>query len=822
MGMLSAAVVWLWGWIWKDGSSGSRETHLLIAMVLCWSTASHLAWSGPLEGAMAEAGLPSRVLHGDALQDLLPLEPLWDVLAPALALSVGSQLGVFGVQLTLGLTFAQPLLLLLFPGFLALLEECNERLLAWHLGGLFGQPMLVAQVAVARAERHAGRGCVKAFGLLVGAYSLGAVAGAGLRRLAHRLPPFLCKVVLKVLVIKLVMLNIFAVRINGDKLGEHHEHAAHEDEHPTQYYQRQKARQMCSQVKTFLAAELERLLQGFTDCTSHLAARSAALFGLMLIMGPAPLPAVDFFAYTPFRKGFAVFWFDVVGVVSYAVVVPLLNEIWQDKTRCMECLDLFFLPSLALGAAAAMFAMLELTSTLHVTLITGLATASCSAVLGALLSADMSEKAPHLADVGMRLAWGLLCGGAAQFLGSQLGQILFLYYSWLGVSLCSFAALLTARHYTRKTCPKTLAASAPWRVAAMQQPEPLILKVMRLRQPGTAPPLPLQGLDVPKALVPMALQQSLVGEPFTGYLHVLNVSHQTVENVAMRVEIDIGASKFTLLNTGASPTKTLPPGEFVDAIVHHELRDAGTYALACLVTYTCAGEQGHFRRAYRFPALQPFAVSHRVIQIDRQLLVECSIENATQGSIYLTSWQLDCAPGFESRLVTELEKDPITGSALPLLLKPRGCFVLVFSAWPEEDAPDSAAVREQELLGSLAMSWRVPDGPAGRLEGHQIRMKAVQVPSLDLQVVECPSQVKVEVPFTIELEVTNRTAEKLEPKMHFDLRLMGAAKLLSVERHLPKLDPGARHRFPMQLLVTVPGLHGLNGVFVMDDRARLN
>ena len=75
-----------------------------------------------------------------------------------------------------------------------------------------------------------------------------------------------------------------------------------------------------------------------------------------------------------FRKGFAVFWVDVVGVVSYAVVavdsamlrhdegrpgscpsrysraekrvsglgdgapqVPVLNEIWQDKTRCMEC-----------------------------------------------------------------------------------------------------------------------------------------------------------------------------------------------------------------------------------------------------------------------------------------------------------------------------------------------------------------------------------------------------------------------------------------------------------------------------------------------------
>lgn len=71
-----------------------------------------------------------------------------------------------------------------------------------------------------------------------------------------------------------------------------------------------------------------------------------------------------------------------------------------------------------------------------------------------------------------------------------------------------------------------------------------------------------------------------------------------------------------------------------------------------------------------------------------------------------------------------------SGSVLPLLLKPRGCFVLVFSAWPEEDAQNDsaprrlraeirgtavtfsdvcqAAVREQELLGSLAMSWRAP------------------------------------------------------------------------------------------------------------------
>lgn len=70
-----------------------------------------------------------------------------------------------------------------------------------------------------------------------------------------------------------------------------------------------------------------------------------------------------------------------------------------------------------------------------------------------------------------------VCGGAAQFLGSQLGQILFLYYSWLGVSLCSFAALLTARHYTRKALVQD-GRSAPFRAApapaALSETRPLL------------------------------------------------------------------------------------------------------------------------------------------------------------------------------------------------------------------------------------------------------------------------------------------------------------------------------------------------------------
>ena len=40
-----------------------------------------------------------------------------------------------------------------------------------------------------------------------------------------------------------------------------------------------------------------------------------------------------------------------------------------------------------------------------------------------------------------------------------------------------------------------------------------------------------------------ALQKCLVGEQFTGYLHVTNTSGQVVDNVGLRVEIDVGAGR---------------------------------------------------------------------------------------------------------------------------------------------------------------------------------------------------------------------------------------------------------------------------------------
>jgi len=364
----------------------------------------------------------------------------------------------------------------------------------------------------------------------------------------------------------------------------------------------------------------------------------------------------------------------------------------------------------------------------------------------------------------------------------------------------------------------------------MEQNEPLVLKVMRLRRPQVEAPAPMLpdcgacASGPPKLLLPMSLTQSLVGEPFAGYLHLANVSTVPVTNVVLKVELQIGpTSRYMLFNNASCPVEKIEPDDFFDTDVERELRNAGTYVLTCHVSYTLPGavqgEPGVFKRSYRFPALQPFAVTHRVAQADQQLLIESNVENATTGSIYLASWRFDCADGFEASLVAgTLGSGDASIEGTMQLLKPRGAHSFVFRVSPKNDTAGTVDVRQLEMVGSLALGWHVPDGPSGCAEGHQIRLRPCATVPLDLRVVECPKEVHVEVPFQLELEVINRGSKPVTPSVVMDLRLMGAIRIHgAAQQAVGHLQPNEVARLPLSLLVALPGLHGLQGLSLVDE-----
>mmetsp|Transcript_47930 Transcript_47930/g.96705 ORF Transcript_47930/g.96705 Transcript_47930/m.96705 type:complete len:363 (-) Transcript_47930:74-1162(-) len=330
----------------------------------------------------------------------------------------------------------------------------------------------------------------------------------------------------------------------------------------------------------------------------------------------------------------------------------------------------------------------------------------------------------------------------------------------------------------------------------------------------------------PKLLLPMALSQSFVGEPFAGYLHLANISAAPVANVVLKVELAIGlAQKYVLFNNASSPIPSIAPEDFFHTDVEHELRNEGSYVLTCSVSYelpTASLQPAPFKRIFKFPAVQPFSVSHRVGQVERQLLVECTIENKTKGSVYLTSWRLDCTDGFEASLMDggapgEQGSSPSSGSSRHLL-RPKGTHSLMFKVSPKSAAVDMTDVRQLDLVGNLALGWQRPDGPTGCAEGHQLRLKPCPPTALDLRVATCPRQVRVEEPFKLELEVVNRAGNAVEPNLLFDLRLMGGVRVHgAAQQALGRLEPYCTARVPLNLLVAVPGMHALQGVSLLDD-----
>lgn len=342
--------------------------------------------------------------------------------------------------------------------------------------------------------------------------------------------------------------------------------------------------------------------------------------------------------------------------------------------------------------------------------------------------------------------------------------------------------------------------------------EPLSLKVMRLRRPHAEQPAPaLQGEPAQRLLLPMSLTQTLAGESFKGYIHLMNNSAVPVRNAIVRIELTINNVKTVLFHNASTPISSIEPGGYFDADVEHALKQEGLYVLSCNVSYVLGGGEQTFKRSYKFKADPPFNVKQRVVEVDRQFLVECVVENATEGNICLTAAALQCPEGLQAETIGAAAGELAAVAAGGGPLRPKGSQGLLFSVKPV--GVDVSAVT---LLGTLALSWHVPDGPSGCALAHEVKIRACAVPVLELRITECPRQVKVEEPFAMDVEVINH-GQPAEPSLVMDLRLMGAVKIHGLTRvPLGRLESHGRILQRLQLVVMVPGLHPLQGVSLED------
>eukprot|EP00927_Polykrikos_kofoidii_P014991 TRINITY_DN16643_c0_g1_i1.p1 TRINITY_DN16643_c0_g1~~TRINITY_DN16643_c0_g1_i1.p1 ORF type:complete len:649 (-),score=136.25 TRINITY_DN16643_c0_g1_i1:28-1974(-) len=345
-------------------------TRLVVFMVFAWSAASQLIRGGFQSGALADSGFASRAeIKEEATGEMLPMELSEDVLLPLLGVSVD----LFGVPWALGLSLAEPLLVLAMPSLPHAVRiasmSFDEHFISRHLGGLFGHPLLIAQVVVLRAERKGidfGERRVAALGALVGGYAIGAAVGSILRRLAQvyfvGIPEAHVFGACLLVLVNLILVNRYGNLLSGGRNPNHGDGGRSDARSREDAYAgglglrneesddaaHMRERNTCDAIQEQASRFEARLVQitRFTEqlfmigslCKNLLLARFLFVLALTVFLGSASGLSVDLLQYTPLRHGFTVPWFSLVGAVVAGAIIPVLVG---RRARCGRSLCLY-------------------------------------------------------------------------------------------------------------------------------------------------------------------------------------------------------------------------------------------------------------------------------------------------------------------------------------------------------------------------------------------------------------------------------------------------------------------------------------------------
>lgn len=84
--------------------------------------------------------------------------------------------------------------------------------------------------------------------------------------------------------------------------------------------------------------------------------------------------------------------------------------------------------------------------------------------------------------------------------------------------------------------------------------------------------------------LPSSFGSIQLGETFSSCLSVNNEATTEIDSVALKVEMQTATSKLILADIGGTDT-SLSPGDTLENVVHHEIKELGQHVLACTVSY---------------------------------------------------------------------------------------------------------------------------------------------------------------------------------------------------------------------------------------------
>ncbi|BGP12046.1 hypothetical protein JCM10049v2_007966 [Rhodotorula toruloides] len=309
-----------------------------------------------------------------------------------------------------------------------------------------------------------------------------------------------------------------------------------------------------------------------------------------------------------------------------------------------------------------------------------------------------------------------------------------------------------------------------------QTPHLVNLKVLRASRPTLAPHPPLHGFDTAgpggdalrqlggtekggMLALPSNFGVIYLGETFSAVLSLSNdlppspsSPDSVAHSVSLAVEIHTGltpqgptAKHFLARVEARTEDGSLAPGQSLDTMAVHELKELGAHALVCTATYGAhvLGEDGvarmvnrTLRKVYKFQVTNPISLRTKALAptpasptsflspTERaKIFLEVQIQNHCDSSMWFERMRFETLPGF-----TLADQNDGLYEGAEALLPPGGLrqFLYILQAGPEVPIVAPGA---SQGLGRIDIGWRTRNGELGRLLSSTLGRRVPQMPN---------------------------------------------------------------------------------------------
>lgn len=329
-------------------------------------------------------------------------------------------------------------------------------------------------------------------------------------------------------------------------------------------------------------------------------------------------------------------------------------------------------------------------------------------------------------------------------------------------------------------------------------------------------------------VLPQSFGAIYLGETFSSYISINNSSNFEVKDVVIKAEIQTERQRILLLDTSKSPVESIRAGGRYDFIVEHDVKELGAHTLVCTALYNDGdSERKYLPQFFKFIVANPLSVRTKVRIVKETTFLEACLENHTKSNLYMDQVEFEPAQHWSatlleaddhhsqnSNLTRELFKSPI------LIRSGGGIYTFLYQLRMSAQGSGGSNV-----LGKLQITWRTNLGEPGRLQTQQILASPIAQKEVELQVVDVPSVIILENPFTVRLNLTNHTDRIVGPfevwLLQSDLRDEKVVMVNGLHKMaLLEVEPFCCSDFQLNLIATKLGVQKITGITVFDPKEK--